>query len=453
MRVNTRETPRAVPAKPAKLTVVKDGAHSTVVGGSTAGLRLACTASRLEENRAGRSTNKWADRGTALHHIMEEALLEDMDHAAVLRAWAGVSIGPEGKVQLPDSDMVFTIDITADLLKTKVQPALDYFDKIMHPSAKFLVEQKVGFFVPDDVPDVGYDDIRDASFESVDGAFGTADVTAKKLLDPKSNRYLPGVLDWKFGDGYLVPAENNDQMRFYLVGAIMTGILPVVPEYVAHIFQPADSMHPDEFGSSAVYTLEDLVRFNNELADAIKADPVHTVGAHCAKCNGRMVCKAFQDTLTTAVMTDVPGMSAKDLAQQLRLLGAYKKFIEDVAAAALRNAQAGVDIPGYVLEPAQGNSAWRDGEKAERALGRLGLGVHDRRVVTTVSPTQALKLLGNLGTGERELERFKKQHIFRPDNGEKLVVDKGEGKGNGNPRGAMKRLAAALEARGYGGGK
>lgn len=438
--INTKDTPVAPPKHAPTLTVTNDGAHSTVVGGSTAGLRLACSASRIEERKAGRSTNRYADRGTALHHIVEEALVDDMSDREVLGAWSGVSIGPDGKVQIPDSDMVHTIDIDADLLKAKVLPALAYFDVTVPRHAKFWIEQKVGLYFPD--AETNFAVPVGSDFEEIAGAFGTADVT---FVDRHSRR--AGVIDWKFGDGIIVPAEDNDQMRFYLVGAIMHGLLPIQQEYEAHIFQPADSMHPDEYGSKGVYTLDDLVRFSRELADAMKAEPVHNVGPHCAKCNGRMVCAAFQDTLTTAVMTDVPGMSAKDLAQQLRLLPAVAKFIEDVKAAALRNAQAGVDIPGYGLEPSLGNSAWRDEDKAERALALRGIGVSDRRVVKTISPTQAVKLLTPL-LNEKELDRFKNTHIFRPDTGQKLVPVKDGERGNGNPIAALKRLGKAIVARG-----
>lgn len=447
--VNTRETPRALPKKPA-LVEANGKAHSTVVGGSNAGLRLRCSASRVEEAKAGRSTNKWADRGTVLHHVIEEALRDDLETATIVRKWDGVSVGPDGTVQL--DDIVHTIDLTAELLRQKIAPAIAYFDDVVPQSAKLFLEKKIGLYVPETTPHAESDEIFDAGFEIVDGAFGTGDVIATKLKAPVDEqgrpRYLPGVIDWKFGDGVMVPAADNDQMRFYLVGAIMHGWLPIVPEYVAHIFQPADSLHEDEFGSMAVYTLEDLVRFNRDLKDAIAQPPVHVTGAHCAKCNGRLTCKAFNDLLTTAVVTDVPGMTADELAQQLRLLPAYAKFIEDIKAAALRNAQAGVDIPGYALEPALGNSDWNDAAKAERALALKGVGVHERRVVKTVSPTQALKLLKDLGTPEKEVERFKKTHIYRPNNGEKLVAVKDGDKGNGNPRAAMKRLGAALAARG-----
>lgn len=431
MRVNTRETPVALPGKAA--VVVHHGkAHSTVVGGSTASIRLACNASRVEEQKAPRDTNVYADRGTALHHVVEQALNDDMTDAQVLREFTGVAI----KLR----DMVHTIDLDADLLRKKVLPALAYLDYVVPRKAVLHIEKKLGLFVPADKSHSFGAMLGEEGFETVEGAFGTGDVV---FHDRDSGR--AGVIDWKFGDGIMVPAEDNDQMRFYLVGAIMHGWLPVQDKYEAHIFQPADSREPEEYGSMAVYTLADLVRFSRDLADAINSPVVYNPGAHCAKCKGRMTCAAFSQMLTMAVETDVPGMSAKELAQMLRMVPAFLKFCEDVKAAALRNAQQGIDIPGYKLEAAQGNSAWVDDGKAWTALGRMGLAADVRTVKKTISPTQALKQLKEIGTEAKQLERFTKTHIFRPDNGEKLV----EAKGEEEAKGAIKRLATVLKARGH----
>jgi hypothetical protein len=431
MRVNTRETPVALPGKPT-LVEHHGKAHSTVVGGSTAGIRLACNASRVEEQKAPRETNVYADRGTALHHVVEQAITEDLTDADVLKQFTGVAV----KLK----DMAHTIDLDADLLRAKVLPALAYLDDVVPRSAKLHVESKLGLFVPETQSHSFGSMIGEEGFETVEGAFGTGDIV---FNDRKSGR--AGVIDWKFGDGIMVSAEDNDQMRFYLTGAIMHGWLPVQDEYEAHIFQPAESKPEEEYGSKAIYTLDDLVRFSRELRDAIDGPVVYNPGAHCAKCKGRLTCAAFSQMLTMAVETDVPGMSAKDLAQMLRMVPAFLKFVEDVKAAALRNAQQGVDIPGFVLEAALGNSAWQDESKAWTALGRMGLAADVRTVKKTISPTQALKQLKEIGTDAKRLERFARDHIHRPDNGEKLVAAK-EGQ---EQKGAIKKLATVLKARGY----
>jgi hypothetical protein len=429
MRVNTRETNLPLPAKPT--VIVHNGeAHSRVVGGSSAKIRLLCNASRVEEEKSPRSTNVWADRGTALHHVVEVALTEDLTNVQVLRQFTGVAIKQD--------DMVHTIDLTADLLKQKVLPALAYFDATVPGDADFWIERKLPMLLPDAVG--GLPDATELMrFDNVAGGFGTGDVF---FASRKTGR--AGVIDWKFGDGIMVPAEDNDQMRFYLVLGIMAGLLPVQEEYEAHIFQPADSREPEEFGSVGIYKFEDLVRFNRDLYDAVTSPVVYNPGEHCARCNGRITCKAFSQMLTLAVETDVPDMSAKQLASALKMIPGMEAWIKDVKAAALRNAQTGVDIPGFKLEQALGNSAWVDEAAALRAMASKGVPADVRQVKVAISPTQALKCLAEIGTGKKEIERFTKTHIFRPENGERLVAAKREEEA----KSSIKKLATALKARG-----
>lgn len=396
-------------------------AHSAVVGGSTAEVTLLCNASRIEREKAPRETNAYADRGTALHHVVEQAITADLTDDEVLKQFTGVAI------KLPG--MIHTIDLTAELLTAKVLPALGYLDTVVPRTADLKVELKIGMR-----------GTEGSDFAHVEGAFGIGDV----LFEDRDNGRAGGI-DWKFGDGIMVSAENNDQARFYLTAAIMSGWLPIQEEYEFHIFQPAESRDPADYGSMAVYRLDDLVRFSRDLADAINGPIVYNPGGHCARCKGKLTCKAYQAMITTAVETDVAGLSGQELAKMLKLVPSLAAFATEVKAAALRNAQLGVEIPGFALEPALGNSAWRDEDAAWKALGRMGLAADERTVAKTISPTQAVVELKKLGTEVKQLERFSKTHIFRPDNGERLV----EAKNEAQAKGAVKRLAEALKARGH----
>lgn len=399
-----------------------------MVGGSTAGIRLLCNASRVEEQKAPRESNVYADRGTALHHVVEQAINGDLTDDEVLAQFTCVAV----KLK----DMVHTVDLTAELLTAKVLPALVYLDEVVPRDARLDVEKHVPLTRSMNM--VEHRDIIGMS--SIPGASGTGDIFFDYVPDGRC-----GVIDWKFGDGIMVSAENNDQMRFYLVLGIMNGLLPVQDEYEAHIFQPAESRDPADYGSMAIYRLDDLVRFSRDLADAINGPIVYNPGGHCAKCKGKLTCKAYQAMITTAVETDVAGLSGQELANMLKLVPSLAAFATEVKAAALRNAQLGVEIPGFALEPALGNSAWCDEDAAWKALGRMGLAAKDRTVVKTISPTQAVVELKKLGTEVKQLERFSKTHIFRPDNGERLV----EAKNESEAKGAVKRLAEALKARGH----
>lgn len=399
-------------------------AHSNVVGGSTAKLRLACSGSRVMEADIVRETSVYADRGTALHHVCEVALNEQLSDADVLAQFQGVALKLD--------DMQYTIDLTPELITRKVWPALQFTDDVVPPTATLYTEAKVGLqFGPGRAG-------GDLDMLEIDGAFGTGDLVWSCT---QTNRH--GVGDFKFGEGRIIRADDNDQGRFYLTGAIMRGLLPVVDEYEFWIFQPADKLDPSEYASKGVYTLADLVRFNRDLHDAITSEPVFTPGPHCGDCKGKLACAAYKEFMFGVVerKTDIPGMKLSELAKLYGMVKTLRQTAEDIEAAVLRNARAGLVISGYQLEPALGHTAWVDETAAEQALARKGVDVKDRRVVRTISPTQALKKLADIGTPKKEIDRFAKTHTHRPTNGDKLVPIK-----KGAPATGVAGMAEALTA-------
>jgi hypothetical protein len=256
-------------------------------------------------------------------------------------------------------------------------------------------------------------------------------------------------VDWKYGDGYIVEAENNDQARFYLAGAVHGGHLPKRESYVFWIFQPSAKLSPSKYASRAVYTRKDLERFTGDLADSIgewrAGRAKYNAGAHCAHCKGKLGCPAYKELLTTATKVDIKGMTPAELGYWKGMRPALTAFMNEVDAAAYRNASAGRLIPGYKLEPALGDSAYVDEGAALAALGRLGVAADRRTVTKAISATQALVALEEIGTPKDVIERFAKRHIHRPNNGERLAKLK-EGEPSGD---AMSRLATAMKARGY----
>jgi len=135
-------------------------AHSSVVGGSTAGRVIACPPSRLLSEGVEREPpSEYAEEGTLLHTAME--------------VWV---------------NGVYATDLSdADHL-VKVRSAQKAYNGLVHIDDHELVEQRVQF-TP--VPD----------------AFGTIDV----LIDHGDNHVT--VLDWKFGEGVQV-YPDSDQLRF-----------------------------------------------------------------------------------------------------------------------------------------------------------------------------------------------------------------------------------------------
>ena len=156
-------------------------AHSNIVGGSTAKRVINCPGSvALVQQVPPKPSSSYADEGTLLHNTI----------AAILET---------GK---KPEDFLGTfyngVELTEDRLERKLLPALAALDEI-DPEGKleYAVEQVVGF--GDVLP----------------GVFGSAD-----LVGRIGNRGI--LLDWKFGDGVAVEAEENPQALFYTAAALRT---------------------------------------------------------------------------------------------------------------------------------------------------------------------------------------------------------------------------------------
>ena len=156
-------------------------AHSSLVGGSTASRVINCPGSvALVAKMPPKPSSKYADEGTLLHDVMSDLLSSDKHVSDFL-----------GRKY---NDIV----LTQELIDEKIKPALEALNEI-DPDMKMEieVESRVGFgtLIPD--------------------AFGSTDV-----LGRLGKRTI--VLDWKFGDGVPVPAENNKQLLFYAAAARLT---------------------------------------------------------------------------------------------------------------------------------------------------------------------------------------------------------------------------------------
>jgi hypothetical protein len=227
--------------------------HSSVVGGSTATRVLACPGSIDLCRKLPKETSSiYAAIGTACHEIMEAWLMEQPT-------------------------------LTHELVPTHVQaakilPAQEWFRRNWTQDVTYHVERSVNFGERIVDPLTG------------ERAYGTADVVWRH------DNGRAGIIDWKFGDGHLVSAENNDQMRFYLAAAIRSGYLPKLDRYEAWIFQPSMKLAPDKFASRGRYSLADLEAFEDRLADAVTTLPrPFATGLHCHWCRAKHICDAWLD--------------------------------------------------------------------------------------------------------------------------------------------------------------
>jgi len=325
--------------------------HSLIVGGSTAKRVINCPGSvALVAKMPPKDSSTYADRGTLLHNAMATILDSD-------------TVTPES--------MLWTTfkgeTLTGELLNEKILPALAALDAIDPEGVmEYAVETVVGFgaYLP--------------------GVFGSAD-----LLGRLGNRAV--VLDWKFGDGVAVSAEENEQGLFYAAAAMRT------PE-TAWVFEGAEEVEIVIVQPPAVKrwvtTVKRVKEFERSLKRAVKAstmpDAAIVVGDHCRWCNAKPLCPKMTGAVDRAVKVQLENLPAETIGAYLGNADLLEDWIKDLRALAMTMMEGGTRVPGYKLVAKRSVRKWLDERKAEYALAALGI---DPTKLELVSPAQAEKLL------------------------------------------------------------
>ena len=325
--------------------------HSLIVGGSTAKRVINCPGSvALVAKMPPKDSSSYADRGTLLHNAMATILDSD-------------TVTPES--------MLWTTykgeTLTGELLNEKILPALAALDAIDPEGVmEYAVETVVGFgaYLP--------------------GVFGSAD-----LLGRLGSRAV--VLDWKFGDGVAVSAEENEQGLFYAAAAMRT------PE-TAWVFDGAEEIEIVIVQPPAVKrwvtTVKRVKEFERSLKRAVKAsqmpDAAIVVGDHCRWCNAKPLCPKMTGAVDRAVKVQLENLPAETIGAYLGNADLLEDWIKDLRALAMTMMEAGAKVPGYKLVAKRSVRKWLDEGKANKALAALGI---DPVKLELVSPAQAEKLL------------------------------------------------------------
>ena len=292
--------------------------HSNIVGGSTAKRVINCPASvKLVQQMPPRPSSEHADRGTLLHNVIAELLEFDKMPAQCLGAQY--------------NDQV----LTQELIDEKIIPALAALD-VIDPGKRmeYMVETRVAFgdFLP--------------------GVFGSTD-----LLGRQDARAI--VLDWKFGDGVLVDAVENDQLMFYAAAAMRT-------ESAKWVFEGADEIEliivqPPEIRRWTT-TKARILSFEQELAKAVKRAhqddaPIKT-GEHCRWCAAKPICPQMNGAVDRAVHQQIVNLDKEQLGAYLEKADVLEDWIKDLRALAFQVLESGAEVPGYKLVAKRGTRQW-----------------------------------------------------------------------------------------------
>ena len=220
-------------------------------------------------------------------------------------------------------------------------------------SATVLLEQRVDFstWVPD--------------------GFGTADciIIQGNSMD---------VIDYKYGKGVAVSAQDNPQMKLYGLGAYSDfGFAYDVKTVRVHIYQP-------RMNNISVYELSvsDLLAWAEETVKptaekAAKGKGNYNPGEHCRFCPHAGRCRALTKTCTEYVTAhgmraSVPVLAPWEVAEVLRMEPLVSLWLKRVKDQALTTLLDGGDVPGYKVVAGRGTRTWADDLEVGRELINAG---------------------------------------------------------------------------------
>ncbi len=351
--------------------------HSAIVGGSTASRVIKCPASvALCAKMPPKPSSKYADEGTLLHNAIAEILEKDMDAPDI--------IGFKYK----------ELVVTQELFDNKIVPALQKLDEI-DPDCemRISVESEVDF--GDYLP----------------GVFGSADVIGKLGRSAK-------VIDWKFGSGVIVEAEENYQGMFYAAAAMRT-------EKTKWAFEDVDEVEiiivqPPEM-RRWVTTPQRIAEFEMQLSLAVKEasrkDATIKSGSHCRWCAAKPTCPLMTGAVDRATQLALKDLNPEMIAIYLKKADVLEQWVADLRSLAHQMVESDVRVPGFKLVAKRAIRQWADEQQAENTLMDL-TGNHAELFSTKlISPAQAEKLL------KKEKKELPKELVVAISSGSTLVED------------------------------
>jgi hypothetical protein len=330
--------------------------HSNIVGGSTAERVINCPGSvKLVATMPPKESSSYADEGTLLHDCIADLLNLNVKSARDMigRTYNGQTL-------------------TEELVEEKLLPAMRLLNSIDPDNQMdYEVEQRVGFG------------------DLLPGVFGSAD-----LLGRLGDTAI--VLDWKFGSGVMVEAEENYQGLFYACAARRTDLTKWVfkgaTKVLVAIVQPPGIKIWET-------TPERLDRFEEQLVSAVKEaksdNALLAAGKWCKWCAAKPVCPVMTGEVDRVRAAQIAALPAAQIGEYLKTADALEGWITDLRALAFQMLESGVEVPGYKLVAKRATRSWVN-EDAAKALLLAHLPESELVEVKMCSPAVVEKKLKKL---------------------------------------------------------
>ena len=315
-----------------------------------------CTPSAMLEAEFENKSSQAVEEGTAAHAFCEHKLKK----ALRMRSKRPISDYDSDEMQEhTDAYVEFVLEQLEIAKQTCKDPII-------------LIEQKVDF--SDYVPD----------------GFGTADCLI--VSDDKLQ-----IIDFKYGLGVLVEAEENPQMKCYALGALaIYDSLYDITEVSMSIFQPRR-----ENVSTWTVLVEDLRAWAEEELKpkaemAIRGDGDFCAGEWCQFCRAAVKCRARAEEKLKIAQEEFklpPLLTDEEIEEILPILPDITKWANDIAAYALESAvHHGKEWNGYKVVEGRSNRKYFDEDAVAKAAKEHGY--TDIYKQSLINITEMQKLMG-----------------------------------------------------------
>lgn len=318
-------------------------AHA-LLSASSAHRWLVCTPSARLEEQFPDTTSDAAKEGTLAHELAELKLRSYFYTVDFGKRKLNNAIKKLKTQELWNDEMLTYTD--------------DYLDYVKNIALAF-----------DDLPYAALE--RRVDFkEWVPDGFGTADciLISSNILH---------VIDFKYGKGVPVSAEQNPQMMLYALGAYGTyRMLYPIKEIRMSIVQPRLTNGNSDFS----IPLEKLLEFGDfvkrQAAIATEGRGEFNPGeSQCRFCRARQQCRARSDyNVRQAFGGELPPLiTNEEVGERLQRLVDVVKYQKDLQEYALKECLAGKEVKGWKAVEGRGSRDWTDMDQAFKKLENSGI--------------------------------------------------------------------------------
>jgi hypothetical protein len=210
------------------------------------------------------------------------------------------------------------------------------------------------------------------------------------------------VIDFKYGAGISVSAENNPQLKLYALGCLLAfdAIYDIETVKMCIVQPRRENISIETISKDALYQwAEEIVKPAAELA--WEGEGEQRAGEHCQFCKIKATCRARAEANMALAKYDFhapPHLEHSEIAEILAQADEFTRWLSDVKDHALNSALKGETFPGFKLVEGRSNREYTDEAVIAERLQRAGY-YNIYKAPRLMGLTDMTKLLGKTTFG------------------------------------------------------